>query len=95
MKRTGDLGKHLFPKYCMLCRKETPIQVNRKKQYPKLISLDSAEEAIKEAAHMKKDDTLLAAIEGVPSLQAADFVYTKSVARSTLEFVHLSQKGRN
>ena len=51
VKRTGDLGKHLFPKYCMLCRKETPIQVNRKKQYPKLISLDSAVEAIKETAH--------------------------------------------
>ena len=89
IRRTGDLGKKLFPKYCMLCKKLNPIVVEGKKQYPQLLDLYGAELAIKEAAKIHNDDVLLAAIEATSSLRAAaNFVYMTNAEKHTLEFAH-------
>ena len=77
IQRTGDLGKILFPKYCMICKKHI-IAVNREKQYPKLIELEKAELQIRQAAQLHNDEILLAAIKGTSSLRAAEFrIHTK------------------
>ena len=73
VRRTGELGKILFPKYCMLCMSDKPIKVQGKKQVPKLLDLPNAEAAIREAALIQNDQALLAAIQGTSSLRSAEF----------------------
>ena len=72
VKRTGNLGKTLFPKYCMVCKHVT-ITVKRQKQHVRLLELKHAEKAIEEAAKLRQDNEMLAAIQGVTSLRAAEF----------------------
>ena len=71
VKRTGDLGKTLFPDYCMICKKSGPIHVKKKKQFPRLLELEKAEKSIEDAADIRQDDIMLAAIRSVYSLRAA------------------------
>ena len=73
VKRTGDLGKTLFLDYCMICRKSRPIYVKKKKQFPRLLELEKAEKSIEDAADIRQDDIMLAAIRSVYSLRAAEF----------------------
>ena len=75
IKRTGDLGQKLFPDCCMICRKSTKMQVNgkSKKEKPTKLEYLNAEISIREACRRKNDATMSAAIEGVPSLLAAEF----------------------
>ena len=49
VKRTGNLDKTLFPKYCMVCKHVT-ITVKRQKQHARLLELKHAEKASEEAA---------------------------------------------
>ena len=71
--RSGDLGNTLLPLHCMFCLKETPIKVKGKKQAVRKLTLLSAEQRVRLAVEMKKDERLLAVIRGFDSLLSAEF----------------------
>ena len=57
----------------MLCLKETPKTVNHKKQYVRKLTLQSAEDRIRLAVELKKDERLFSVIRGTKSLLCAEF----------------------
>ena len=72
--RTGDVGRVLFPEYCMICKSANPIKVKGKKQFPEVLRELRAEISIREAAKLQNDTEMLTAImpESL-SLRCAEF----------------------
>ena len=72
VKRTGELGKKLFPEWCMICKKVVLREKNTRHK-PHKLELLSAENAIRAACIRKNDSEMAAAIAGTDSLLAAEF----------------------
>ena len=53
--RTGELGKTLFPDYCMVCKSNRPVVVKGKRHYHRCLITDNADHSIREAAGLYND----------------------------------------
>ena len=57
-------SRGIFPKQCMICSKER-TKVGGKFQFPTKILARSAEETLKNAAHLRNDQTMITAVTGI------------------------------
>ena len=46
VRRSGEGAKQLFPKHCMICKHSGAIKVKYKKQFPRLLTLQTSIDAI-------------------------------------------------
>ena len=46
VRRSGEVAKQLFPKHCMICKHSGAIKVKYKKQFPRLLTLQTSIDAI-------------------------------------------------
>ena len=53
--RTGELGKTLFPDYCMVCKSNRPVVVKGKKHYHRCLITDNAYHSIRGTAGLHND----------------------------------------
>ena len=53
VRRSGESAKQLFPKYYMICK------VKYKKQFPRLLTLQTSDDAIVRFANLKEDEDIL------------------------------------
>ena len=60
--RTGELGKTLFPDYCMVYKSNRPVVAKGKKHYHRCLITDNADHSIRETAGLHNDASMQAAI---------------------------------
>ena len=59
VRRSGKVAKQLFPKHCMICKYNGAIKVKYKKQFPRLLTLQTSADAIVRFANIKEDKDML------------------------------------
>lgn len=64
-KRSHDFSGNLFPNVCMKCKTSKPIKVKGKKQQIKIVQTFSSCRTLQQAAALRNDQEMLAAISGV------------------------------
>ena len=53
VRRSGEGAKQLFPKHCMICKHSGAIKVKYKKQFPRLLTLQTSIDAIVRFANIR------------------------------------------
>ena len=53
VRRSGEVAKQLFPKHCMICKHSGAIKVKYKKQFPRLLTLQTSIDAIVRFANIR------------------------------------------
>ena len=59
VRRSGEGAKQLFPKHCIICKHSGAIKVKYKKQFPRLLTLQTSADAIVWFADIKEDEDML------------------------------------
>ena len=59
VRRSGEGAKQLFPKHSMICKHSGAIKVKYKKQFLRLLTLQTSADAIVRFANVKEDEDML------------------------------------
>ena len=59
VRRSGQGGKQLFPKQCIICKYSGAIKVKYKKKFPRLLTLQTSADEIVRFANIKEDEDML------------------------------------
>ena len=59
VRRSEEDAKQLFPKHNMICKHSGAIKVKQKKQFPRLLTLQTSADAIVRFAKIKEDEDML------------------------------------
>ena len=59
VRRSGEGAKQLFPKHCLICKHSGAIKVKYKKQFSRLLTLQTSADAIFWFADIKEDEDML------------------------------------
>ena len=83
-KRSHDLSGNLFPSVCMKCKTSKPIKVKGKKQQIKVVQTFSSCRTLQQAATLRNDQEMLAAISGVDLIAKEFKMHQKCYKEYTL-----------
>ena len=83
MRRSGEGGKQLFPKHCMIFKHSGAIKVKCKMQFPRLLTLKSSVDAIVRFANIKEDEDMLESVCVGKLLERGFMVHDKCYRKYT------------